>query len=134
VWGAALRSGDPAPLATIWAGEPLAYFSDEVRAYHARGLRLLSSLVALEFIRVELLPADRAVAETHEHWADTLCTLDGDLRGTRAAALRDTYELAWRAGAWWVVGVDIAVEEGSLDWGSPEDTAAADEACAAAAD
>src|SRR5438132_916159 len=69
VWGEALRRGDPGPLATVWAGEPLAYFSGEVLAYRARGLRLQSSLVELEFLAVELLAEGDAVAETRERWA-----------------------------------------------------------------
>jgi hypothetical protein len=133
VWGEALRRGDPAPLAAVWAGDPLAYFSGEVLAYRARGLRILSSLVDLEFLHVEVLPDGQAVAETREQWADRLCSLDGEPRGTRAAVLNDSYELIWRDEAWWVVGVDIAVEEGSLDWTPPSDAAVTDAACAEAA-
>ncbi|HZS03228.1 MAG TPA: hypothetical protein VFE37_31280 [Chloroflexota bacterium] len=133
VWGAALRRGDPAPLAAVWAGDPLDYFSREVRAYHARGLRILSSLVDLEFLHVDVLPDGQAVAETRERWTDRLCSLDGELRGTRAAVLNDSYELAWRGEAWWVVGVEIAVEEGSLDWTPPGESAEPDAACAEAA-
>jgi hypothetical protein len=116
VWGEALRRGDPAPLATVWAGDPLVYFSGEVRAYHARGLRLLSTLVELEFLDVAVLPGGRAVAETRERWADRMCSSDGVLHATRAPVVRDRYELVWRSDAWWIVGVDIALEAGSLDW------------------
>ena len=130
VWGEALRRGDPAPLASVWADEPLAYFSGEIRGYRGRGLRLVSTLVALDFLDVELLPGDQAVADTRERWVDRICTAEGELRGTRAADLRDRYELAWRGDAWWVVGVDIAVEGGSLEWTPATDADLPDSGCA----
>jgi len=133
VWGEALRRGDPAPLASVWADDPLAYFSAEIRGYRERGLRLVSTLVALDFLHVELLPGDLAVADTRERWVDRICTAEGELRGTRAADLRDRYELAWRGDTWWVVGVDITVEGGSLEWTPATDADLPDSGCAAVA-
>jgi hypothetical protein len=130
VWGEALRRGDPAPLASVWADDPLAYFSAEIQGYRGRGLRLVSTLVALDFLHVELLPGDQAVADTRERWVDRICTAEGELRGTRVADLRDRYELAWRGDAWWVVGVDITVEGGSLDWTPATDADLPDSGCA----
>jgi hypothetical protein len=73
-------------------------------------------LVELEFLDVRLLDGGRAIAETRERWLDRLCTDDGELRGERRAEVRDRYELVWRAGAWWVSGVDVALADGSFDW------------------
>ena len=73
----------------------------------------MSTLVALDFLHVELLPGDQAVADTRERWVDRICTAEGELRGTRAADLRDRYELAWRSDTWRVVGVDITLEGGA---------------------
>ena len=131
VWGEALRSGDPAPLAAVWEGEPLAYFSGEVLAYRARGLRLLSALAELEFLDVRLLDGGWAVAETRERWFDRLCTDDGELRGERRAVVRDRYELVWRSDAWWVIGVDVALADGSLDWTAALDPPDGPRPCAA---
>jgi hypothetical protein len=119
-----------APLASVWADDPLAYFSAEIQGYRGRRLRLVSTLVALDFLHVELLPGDQAVADTRERWVDRICTAEGELRGTRAADLRDRYELAWRGDAWWVVGVDITVEGGSLDWTPATDADLPDSGCA----
>lgn len=134
VWGEALRRGDPAPLAAVWTGDPLRYFSGEVLMYRARGLRLLSTPVDLQVIAVDLLPEDRAVAETAEEWRDRLCTVDGELRGERHALVRDRYELEWRDGAWWVSGVDVELVGGSFDWAPPEDPEDGPSPCATVLD
>jgi hypothetical protein len=134
VWGEALRLGDPAPLATVWAGDPLRYFSGEVLMYRGRGLRLLSTAVDLQVLAVNLLPEDRAAAETAEEWRDRLCTADGELRGERHALVRDRYELEWADGAWWVSGVDVDIVGGSFDWTPAEDPAEGPSPCAAVLD
>lgn len=129
VWGAALRSGDPAPLALAWTGDPLAYFSGEVLEYRARGLRLLSTLESLEFLAVRLLDAAHAEAHTRERWHDFLCSADGEPRGERRAYAEDQYTLTLGADGWRVSGVEITLLDGSFDW----DPVAADgrQACAA---
>jgi hypothetical protein len=116
VWSEALRRGDPSPLANAWAGEPLAYFSAEVVDYRTRGLRMLSTLEALEFLDVRLLDERSATADTREAWFDLLCTDAGELRGVRRSETRDRYELVWQEGTWWVSGVEIALLDGSFDW------------------
>ena len=116
VWSEALRRGDPSPLATVWEGEPLAYFSAEVVDYRTRGLRMLSTLEALEFLDVRLLAEGRATADTREAWSDLLCTDAGELRGVRRSESRDRYELVWHEDTWWVSGVEIALLAGSFDW------------------
>jgi hypothetical protein len=131
VWGEALRSGDPAPLATVWAGDALEYFSGEVLMYRERGLRLLSAPVALQVIAVEMTPDSRAVAETWEEWHDRLCTAAGELRGERHAVVRDRYELEWYDDAWWVSGVEVELLAGSFDWAPAEDPADGPSPCAA---
>ncbi len=131
VWGEALRSGDPAPLATVWEGDPLTYFSGEVLAYRARDLRLLSAVVDLDFLSVDLLSDDRAVAETHEQWLDRLCTAAGELRGERHPEVQDRYELNWHDGTWWVSGVDVDLVGGSFDWDPAEDPESGPSPCAA---
>ena len=93
----------------------------------------MSTLVALDFLHVEVLPGDQAVADTRERWVDRICTAEGELRGTRAADLRDRYELDWRDDAWWVVGVDITLEGGSLDWTPATDDDLPDSGCATVA-
>jgi hypothetical protein len=134
VWGEALRRGDPAPLATAWDGDPLAYFSGEVLMYRARGLRLLSAPLDLQVLAVEALPDGRATAETAERWLDYLCTAEGELRGVRQADVRDRYELTWRDDAWWVSGVDVELVGGSFDWTPAADPASGPSPCAAAAE
>jgi len=134
VWGEALRRADPAPLATIWAGDALDYFSGEVLMFRARGLRLLSTPVDLQVLGVELLPGDRAQAETTEEWHDYLCSAEGELRGERRARVRDRYELEWRDAAWWVSGVDVDLVGGSFSWTPAEDPAESASPCAAVLD
>jgi hypothetical protein len=131
VWGAALRLGDPTPLAAAWTDDPLAYFSGEVLAYRARGLRLLSTLLELEFLDVRLLADDRAVAETRERWLDRMCTDEGELRGERWAEVEDHYELVWHDGQWRVAGLDIALTAGSFDWQPAMDPPDGPSPCAA---
>ena len=131
VWGAALRLGDPAPLAAAWTDDPLAYFTGEVLAYRARGLRLLSTLLDLEFLDVRLVADDRAVAETRERWLDRMCTDEGELRGERRAEVEDRYELVWRDGQWRVAGLDIALTAGSFDWQPAMDPPDGPSPCAA---
>ncbi len=116
VWGAALRLGDPALLAAAWTDDPLAYFSGEVLGYRARGLRLLSTLLELQFLDVRLVADDRAIADTRERWLDRMCTDEGELRGERWAEVEDRYELVWRDDGWRVAGLDIALTAGSFDW------------------
>jgi hypothetical protein len=121
VWGEALRTGDPAPLASVWSGDALDYFTEEVLMYRARGLRLLSVPVDLQVVAVELSPDGRAVAETREEWHDHLCTAEGELRGERHAVVRDDYELEWHDGAWWVTGVEVELVAGSFNWTPAQD-------------
>ena len=116
VWGEALRRGDPEPLAAAWEGEPLAYFTGEVLAYRARGLRLLSTLVELEFLGVRVLDDGHALAETRERWLDRVCTEAGELRGERQAVVRDRYELVFGVNGWRVSGVEIHLDDGSFDF------------------
>jgi len=130
VWGKALRSGDPAPLSTVWAGDALAYFTGEVLMYADRGLRLLSTAVDFQVVAIELVSGDLALAESQEEWHDRLCTAAGELRGERYAGVRDRYELAWHDGAWWVTGVDVELVAGSFDWTPAEDPADGPSPCA----
>jgi hypothetical protein len=134
VWGEALRSGDPAPLATAWEGDALAYFSGEVLMFQARGLRLLSAPLDLDVLGVEVLGEGRALAETHERWRDRLCTAEGELRAEREAEVRDRYELSWHDDAWWVSGVDVDLVGGSFDWTPAEDPADGPSPCAVIVD
>ncbi len=134
VWGEALRRGDPAPLAAAWTGDPLDYFSGEVRMYRARGLRLLSTPVALQVVDVEFPSDTRALAETEEEWHDRLCTDEGELRAERQASVRDHYELDWHDGAWWVSGVDVELVGGSFDWTPAADPMDGPSPCAAVLD
>ncbi|HWP29563.1 MAG TPA: hypothetical protein VNM50_08485 [Chloroflexota bacterium] len=129
VWGEALRRGDPAPLAEVWTGDALAYFAGEVRAYAARGLRLLSTPVHFEILDVTIGEDGHARVATREEWHDVLCTADGRVEGRRQAVVRDVYALVWRDGRWWVEGVDIGLEAGSFAWEPPP--AADDTACSA---
>jgi hypothetical protein len=131
VWGEALRSGDPAPLATVWAGDALNYFTGEVVMYRERGLRLLSTVVAFEVIAVELTAPGRAIAETREAWHDRLCTQAGELRGERHAEARDRYELDWHDDGWWVSGVDVELLAGSFNWTPAQDPDNSPSPCAA---
>jgi hypothetical protein len=134
VWGEALRSGNPAPLSTVWAGDALAYFTGEVLMYADRRLRLLSTAVDFQVLAIELLSGDRAVAESREQWHDRLCTAAGELRGERYAVVLDRYELAWHDGAWWVTGVDVELVAGSFDWTPAEDPGDGPSPCAAVVD
>ena len=134
VWGEALRSGDPATLATVWAGDALEYFSREVVMYRERGLRLLSTPLAFDVVAIELTAPGRAVAETREEWHDRLCTPVGELRGERHALTWDRYELYWRDNAWWVSGVDVELVAGSFDWTPAEDLDDGPSPCAAVLD
>jgi hypothetical protein len=131
VWGEALRRGDPSPLATAWEGEPLAYFSAEVVNYRARGLRMLSTLEALDFLDVRLLDQRSATAETREAWFDLLCTESGEVRGVRRSETRDRYELVRHGDTWWVSGVEIALTAGSFDWTDAVDPPDAPSPCEA---
>ncbi len=134
VWGEALRRGDPAPLEAGWEGEALGYFSAEVLTFRQRGLRLLSTLVELEFLEVELLGDGRAVAETGERWHDRVCTDSGELRGERRPEVRDRYELVWRDGDWRVSGVEVELTGDSFDWRPAADPPAGPSPCAAVLD
>lgn len=128
VWGEALRRGDPAPLASAWTGDSLGYFSAEVEAYRARGLRLVSRLQALEWVAVTRLDADHAEALTRERWQDWICTADGEPRGWRAAYAADRYALTRQPAGWRVEHVEIALLDGSFDWTDAEPDA--DSPCA----
>jgi hypothetical protein len=131
VWGQALRSGDPAPLAAAWEGDPLHYFSQEVLEFRARGLRLVSTLLELEFLEVALEGSDRARATTRERWLDLTCTEAGELRAERRPEVRVEYRLIRRADGWRVDGVEITLEGGSFDWTPTEDAAEGTSPCAA---
>lgn len=119
VWTAALRQGDPTPLAAAWTGDALTYFSGEILAYRARGLRLVSELVWLEVLEVHLLDTAHARARTREQWRDWLCAVAGEPRGRRAPLVEDTYTLVRTAAGWRVSGVDITLLAGSFEWEPP---------------
>jgi hypothetical protein len=131
VWGDALRRGDAAPLVAAWEGEPLTYFSREIQQYRDRGLRLLSTLVELEFLEVTLDGEGRAVVSTRERWHDRTCTDEGELRAERWPEVLDRYELVQRADGWRVTGVDITSATGSLDWTPAADSLDGPSPCAA---
>lgn len=131
VWSEALRQGDPTPLAAVWVGDPLGYFSGEVLMYRSRGLRILSHLDALDFRDVQVFDDGRASARTYERWHDLLCTVEGEFRAERTAEAEELYELLWRDDAWWVSGVEVTLAAGSFDWTDAVDPPAEPSPCAA---
>ncbi len=119
VWTAALREGDPTRLAAAWTGDALAYFSQEILDYRARGLRLVSELRGLEVLAVRLLDETHAQARTREQWEDWVCTAAGEPRGWRAPQVEDEYTLVREPDGWRVSCVEIQLLGGSFDWAPP---------------
>jgi len=134
VWTDALRRGDPSLLAAAWTGDALAYFSQEILDYRARGLRLVSTPLSLDVLEVQLVDATHATARTREQWEDWVCTEDGEPRGTRAPHVEDAYTLVRTPEGWRVRGVEVVLLTGSFDWAPIPEALATPTPCAAVLD
>jgi serine/threonine-protein kinase len=102
VYVTAFRTGDLALLRTVFTGEALAYYEDNMRQMLARNERRETQVLQADYIEVTPVSPTRATVRTRERWSSKVV---GSTAAATVTTYNEYYELT-KVGNTWLVSVN----------------------------